>query len=377
MELEEKITKKSVNGQKEFSILYVDDEDANLRVFSHSFKRDYNVFTALDGLEALKIVKTNKIDLVITDQQMPIMSGVDLLSKIAEIDPNIARMIITGFSDIGAIIRAVNEFGLDKYLKKPWNKQLLKKEFDHVLKTKSQGAKVQNGNTNHALDTVILQNEEELKKYFDRSIILHDSNTNNQNSYWFGQNSEATLAAVFNGSKFQDSFSLNHFFHLILFEIIYKEKLNTLNSIVERMNDKLELLLKQCGDTTANNNESTLEASIILVNKAKNEIQVTGLNQNIYYYDDEGYFQTINGQKTNSLKEAEIKILPVSGVNELYLFSNKMQLEVNKNEAGVSKISYIETLLNSIHNMPFDAQSKLISRKLKDFNEKCLLAVRF
>ena len=56
---------------KEFNILYVDDEVVNLRIFRQSFKRDYNVYVAQDGLEAIEILKTNRIDLIITDQQMP------------------------------------------------------------------------------------------------------------------------------------------------------------------------------------------------------------------------------------------------------------------------------------------------------------------
>lgn len=376
MEIQKESIRRPLNANKEYTILYVDDEEANLRVFSHSFKREYNVYTALDGPAALKIVETQKIDLVITDQQMPIMSGVDLLARIAEIDPSIARMIITGFSDIGAIIRAVNEFGLDKYLKKPWNKQLLKKEFDHVLKNRTQNGNSKNGNSSRALDTVILQNEEELVKYFENGIILFDANGSNQNSYWFGQNKDSIVAAVFNGSDYQDTHSLNHFFHLVLFQSIYKEGLNSLAAITEHIRHKLDLIINQNGGITAGDS-SMLEISIILVNKSRNEIEVLGMNQNVYFYDDEGYFHKIPGQTINSFENVNVSTLPITKVSEFYLLSSNMQIEIDKFSVGVAEITYLETLLNSIHNMPFDAQSKLITRKLKDFNKKCMLAVKF
>ncbi len=116
-----------------YNILYVDDEEANLRIFKYTFNRDYNVFIATSGEEALEIIETNDIHLIVTDQRMPRMTGVDLLKLIVPKHPNIIRMILTGFSDIEALIEAVNEVRIHKYLRKPWNRDELKETFDHEL----------------------------------------------------------------------------------------------------------------------------------------------------------------------------------------------------------------------------------------------------
>ncbi len=119
---------------KKYNILYVDDEEINLRVFKSTFKKHYNVYTCLSGPEALDLLQTEKIDLIITDQRMPKMNGTELLGKIVPKHPNILRMIMTGFSDLEVIITAVNNFGIHQYITKPWEYQELKETIDNFLK---------------------------------------------------------------------------------------------------------------------------------------------------------------------------------------------------------------------------------------------------
>lgn len=125
--------RKSQKLASKYNILYVDDEEANLRVFKYAFKRDYNILTALTGELALEVIKEHEIHLIITDQRMPIMTGVDLLRKVVPKHPKIIRMIMSGFSDVGVLIDAVNEIGINKYLKKPWNIEDLKSTIDEEL----------------------------------------------------------------------------------------------------------------------------------------------------------------------------------------------------------------------------------------------------
>lgn len=108
------------------SVLYVDDEENNLRSFRATFRRDFNVFTAQSGEEGLKILEENNIEIIITDQRMPGMTGIDFLEKVLTIVPDPIRMLLTGYSDINAVIDAINKGQVYRYLTKPWNEGELK-----------------------------------------------------------------------------------------------------------------------------------------------------------------------------------------------------------------------------------------------------------
>jgi response regulator RpfG family c-di-GMP phosphodiesterase len=118
---------------KKYNILYVDDEESNLRIFKTAFKRDYNVFLAISGEEAIKILYQEPIQLIVTDQKMPEMSGTEFLEKTLPDFPNIMRIILTGFSDIEAIVRAINKANIYKYVTKPWNREDFKLIIDEAL----------------------------------------------------------------------------------------------------------------------------------------------------------------------------------------------------------------------------------------------------
>lgn len=109
-----------------FNILYVDDEPSNLYAFKATFRRDYNVLTAENGHKGIEIIRNNPIDLVITDQRMPEMTGIQFLEKIIPEYPDTIRMVLTGFSDMEAIIEAINSGRVFRYITKPWDENDLK-----------------------------------------------------------------------------------------------------------------------------------------------------------------------------------------------------------------------------------------------------------
>ncbi len=119
------------------SILYVDDEESNLRIFKSSFRRHYTIFTAISGKEGLEVLSTNDIQLVISDQKMPEMTGVEFLERVAESFPNTVRIILTAYSDTEDIMRAINKCGIFRYLVKPWNKDEMLLTIDKALETYS------------------------------------------------------------------------------------------------------------------------------------------------------------------------------------------------------------------------------------------------
>lgn len=108
------------------SLLFVDDEPNIVQSLSLLFD-DHKVFTANSGYEALEIFKRGEsIDVIVSDQRMPGMLGVELLKEVKRISPNTVRILLTGYSDLDAIIDSVNAGEIFRYINKPWQSQKLK-----------------------------------------------------------------------------------------------------------------------------------------------------------------------------------------------------------------------------------------------------------
>src|SRR6201985_2120839 len=110
-------------AEKKISILYVDDEENNLFSFKAVFRIKYQVYTAISGEEALKILAEKPIQIVITDQRMPAMTGVELLEKVIPLYPDPIRLLLTGYADMNAVVDAINKGKIFHYLTKPWNEE--------------------------------------------------------------------------------------------------------------------------------------------------------------------------------------------------------------------------------------------------------------
>lgn len=109
-------------------ILCVDDEKAALNALSRLFfdEEDYETLTAASGVEGLKIMEQTPAELVISDQRMPRMTGVEFLEQVREGWPDTVRIMLTGYADIGAAIDAINKGGVYRFIMKPWNNEDLK-----------------------------------------------------------------------------------------------------------------------------------------------------------------------------------------------------------------------------------------------------------
>lgn len=112
--------------EKKASLLFVDDEERIVKLFNIVFRSQYNVFTATSGVDAINIIKNNSIDVIVSDQRMPSMLGIELLSVVRKVSPNTVRILLTGYSDLVAIIGAVNEGEVYRFLNKPWDQDEIK-----------------------------------------------------------------------------------------------------------------------------------------------------------------------------------------------------------------------------------------------------------
>ncbi|MCB9170192.1 MAG: PAS domain S-box protein [Flavobacteriales bacterium] len=113
--------------QKErIKVLYVDDEEGNLRSFKANFRRDFDVHIASSAKEALEVLAKEHMHVVISDQRMPGENGAELLAQVKELHPSAIRMLLTGYADIQAVIDAVNKGRIYAYTTKPWDPSDLK-----------------------------------------------------------------------------------------------------------------------------------------------------------------------------------------------------------------------------------------------------------
>ncbi len=103
-------------------VLYVDDERGNRVVFAKSFENLFRVRVAADGHEALEVMASEQVAVVLTDQRMPGMSGDELLRQIKKSYPDVVRVVITAHADIEPILAAINEGLVARYIVKPWDR---------------------------------------------------------------------------------------------------------------------------------------------------------------------------------------------------------------------------------------------------------------
>ncbi len=103
------------------TILVVDDEADVVRSVKDLLRLDYNVLGTTHAEEAVKLMQEQEVDVVMTDQRMPVMTGVELLSKLKGPYPEATRLLFTGYADLRAVIEAINQGNVYRYITKPWD----------------------------------------------------------------------------------------------------------------------------------------------------------------------------------------------------------------------------------------------------------------
>lgn len=112
---------------EKIKILYVDDEVGNLVGFKSTFRQLYDIKTAVSGKEGMDVLDENPdIHIIITDQRMPEMTGVEFLSAIKDKHTEPIRILLTGYTDFSALVEAINRGQIYRYLQKPWNEDEIK-----------------------------------------------------------------------------------------------------------------------------------------------------------------------------------------------------------------------------------------------------------
>jgi serine/threonine-protein kinase len=112
---------------KRARILFVDDEERILTALRSIFRHNYRVFTATNGREAIDFVTKFRPHVVVSDQRMPEMTGVELLRQVKIASPQTVRMLLTGYSDLAAIVGSLNDGEVYRFVSKPWDNEEIQK----------------------------------------------------------------------------------------------------------------------------------------------------------------------------------------------------------------------------------------------------------
>jgi len=166
----------------EHTVLFVDDEENILNALKRVLGREkYRVLTAASGQEGLKVLEEHEVQVVVSDQRMPEMSGTEFLTHVMRRYPDVIRVVLSGFSDVGTITDAVNRGHIYKFFPKPWNDDVLKMEIESAL------AHYDLVHLNKSLHQKIMEQNEELKRYnetLEETIRIKNQELEIQNRFF-------------------------------------------------------------------------------------------------------------------------------------------------------------------------------------------------
>lgn len=169
-------------------LLLVDDEQNIVSSLKRLLRRDgYQILTANGGAEGLAILTENHVDVIISDQRMPGMTGVEFLSKVKELHPDTIRIVLSGYTELNSVTDAINEGAVFRFLTKPWNDEKLRDSIKEAFQYK------QFADDNHQLSLKVQTTNHELASA-NRQLAELVARTQNQltiNSRSFGIVQEA------------------------------------------------------------------------------------------------------------------------------------------------------------------------------------------
>lgn len=158
------------------TILVVDDEVDNVDALERLFRRKYHVLKATSGKDALKMLKDNRVALIVTDQRMPNMTGVEFLAESMDSHPDAIRILLTGFTDIDSVISAINSGQVYRYVTKPWDPVDLTNTVDKAIERYDLSAELKEKNAALELALRELKTLDESKSNF-MILINHELKT--------------------------------------------------------------------------------------------------------------------------------------------------------------------------------------------------------
>jgi len=400
-----------LDDEIKYSILFVDDEQTNLNVFQTTFKWYYNVFVAISAKEGMEILQKEKIDMIITDQRMPEMTGVEFLKKIIPEYPDLVRIIITAYSDMEAIAYAINEAGIYQYIQKPWDademRHILQKAFvsyqlhldNRKLITDLEGANKSLKEANEHLEAKVMARtgevlaqkaEIELKSqkitssinyakriqdamlprlpamqraFHDLFVLFKPRDIVSGDFYWFHEEQHLKIIAAVDctGHGVPGAF-MSLVGQQALNRIVRQNGITEPDLILNELHLEIRSMLKQ----EQTENQDGMDVSICLYDKKEKTLQFSGAKNPLVYVKNKEIIQIKGDKHAIGGKQKEEKrifakhTIPIDGPTNFYIFSDGYQDQFGGVDDRKFMISNMRDLLLEIHEEPIDLQNKLL-----------------
>ena len=124
------------------TLLILDDEDNIRRSLTRLLRRDgYHILVAASATEAFDLLATHRVQVILSDQRMPGMSGTEFLSQVKEMYPDTVRMVLSGFTDLSSVTEAINRGAIYKFLTKPWDDEALRAQVLEAFRRHETGSR--------------------------------------------------------------------------------------------------------------------------------------------------------------------------------------------------------------------------------------------
>ena len=376
--------------ERKYSLLYVDDEATNLRVFKSNFRKYFNVFTTTNPIEAIQILRDNDIQVIVTDQRMPEMTGTELLEKILPEHPDIIKIILTGFTDIEAIKDGINRCGIYKYITKPWNfdemKGVLERGLESYQAAQDSDEHIINlEESNVELENRVKERTEELNKINKRLIdsiryagLLQQSMLPNER---------------YLSRQFSDHFVMFETKYLFSEEFVWTTRLNfrtedyTVVSLIEfdgkgivgalktliadsvlnylthdrkifHTGEIINELKYELDAAGSNELKCDLKVSVALFDHNTSKLQFSGVNQDMIIFNGPEMI-TLKGDKTDSFEDLMAEKVDIFPGASYYMFSNGFYNQ--ENEDGVKfSVEKFEEMLKSVQERKMIEQKEFL-----------------
>jgi len=403
-----------------YTILFVDDEESNLNVFQTTFKWYYKVFVAISAKEGLEILEKEKIDMIITDQRMPEMTGVEFLKKVIPEYPDIVRIIITAYSDMEAVAYAINEAGIYQYIQKPWDademRHVLQKAFvsfqlhqdnkklitdledaNKSLKEANEGleAKVQE----RTVEVMAQKSEIELKSqkitssinyakriqdatlprlpamqraFNDLFVLFKPRDIVSGDFYWFHEQTHCKIMAAVDctGHGVPGAF-MSLVGQQALNKIVRQNGIIEPDLILNELHKEVRMMLKQ----DQSDNRDGMDMSVCLYDKQEKTLQFAGAKNPLVYIKNKelvhlkGDKHPIGGRQDEDERIFKKHTVAIDEPTTFYMFSDGYQDQFGGAEDRKFMISRMRNLLLEIHQEPLDQQHTILDDTMEDWKK--------
>jgi serine phosphatase RsbU (regulator of sigma subunit) len=400
-------------------ILFVDDEPHNLTSFKAAFRRHYDIHLANSASEAMQILAKEPIQLIITDQRMPDITGVQLLEQIIPQYPAAIRIILTGFSDVEAIIDAINQGQVYRYMTKPWDKDSLKVTIDNALEAYNlrkendtliahlQEAKeglekkviertqeIQKVNTSleHALGMVEKQRDDMLgsinyaqriqqailplpqsldQLFADNFILYMPRDIVSGDFYWFEEidQKQFIIAADCTGHGVPGAF-MTMLGVQALTNIIIQNKIHQPDQILTRLDQVLRRILKSSSTMV----HDGMDIVVLMVDKAQQALHYAGAKnpllmvQNGEMTEIKGSIHSINGHHSSSDQVSfENHIIPLTTPTTFYMYSDGYQDQFGGPRNKKFMKTRFKAILTEMATQPMPQQKQVLEQTIREW----------